>query len=306
MYRASVDSRFPDFGKLILLSFPRFKNDFIQQKYEEVISQKEVVIKTHTFILNPDLPEDEPGNKFSVQWEEDRIVAYKIPNVYALKRPTWEINPTRSIEDFKIEFYRNAEDALSRFACMPPEAVDAFFKSREKVEGAFNNPNLAVDDSGRFADWFKPLPDKEYFLHIDLVDYVKTGHWEALHGQVNWYDAATNGNKLVMFSNTFNSPILASTTIYYADCQALGCNSNRVQGIINVSNPCPQNLTVTSTTVSPFQATDYITTSGTIEYSSGSTSYKAGKAITILPPTTAGYWESKAGTVFEAKIEGCQ
>jgi hypothetical protein len=169
MYRASVSSRFPDFGKLILLSFPRFKNDFIQQKYEEVISQKEVVIKSHTFILNPELPEDEPGNKFSVQWEEDRIVAYKIPNVYALKRPTWEINPTRKIEDFKIEFYRNAEDALSRFACMPPEAVDAFFKSREKVEGAFNNPNLAVDNAGRFADWFNPLPDKEYFLHIDLA-----------------------------------------------------------------------------------------------------------------------------------------
>lgn len=169
MYRASVSSRFPDFGKLILLSFPRFKNDFIQQKYEEVISQKSVVVKSHTFILNPDLPETEPGNTFTVQWEEDEIIAYKIPNVYALKRPTWEINPTRKIEDFKIEFYRNAEDALSRFACMPPEAVDAFFKSREKIESAFNNPNLAVDLSGRFADWFKPQDDREYFIHIDLA-----------------------------------------------------------------------------------------------------------------------------------------
>lgn len=169
MYRASVSSRFPDFGKLILLSFPRFKNDFIQQKYEEVISQKSVVIKSHTFILNPDLPETEPGNTFSVQWEEDEIIAYKIPNVYALKRPTWEINPTRKIEDFKIEFYRNAEDALSRFACMPPEAVDAFFKSREKIESSFNNPNLAVDSSGRFAEWFKPQDDREYFIHIDLA-----------------------------------------------------------------------------------------------------------------------------------------
>lgn len=169
MYRASVSSRFPDFGKLILLSFPRFKNDFIQQKYEEVISQKSVVMKSHTFILNPDLPETEPGNTFSVQWEEEEIIAYKIPNVYALKRPTWEINPTRKIEDFKIEFYRNSEDALSRFACMPPEAVDAFFKSREKIESSFNNPNLAVDSSGRFAEWFKPQDDKEYFIHIDLA-----------------------------------------------------------------------------------------------------------------------------------------
>jgi hypothetical protein len=169
MYRASLTSRFPDFGKLILLSFPRFKNDFIQQKYEESIASKETVIKTHEFILNPDLPEDEPGNKFSISWEEDHIVAYKVPKTYALKRPTWEINPTRSIEDFKIDFYKNAEDALSRFACMPPEAVDAFFKSREKIETAFNNPNLAVDSSGRYAEWFRPIDDKEYFIHVDLA-----------------------------------------------------------------------------------------------------------------------------------------
>ncbi len=142
---------------------------FIQQKYEESIASKEMVIKTHEFILNPDLPEDEPGNKFSISWEEDHIVAYKVPKTYALKRPTWEINPTRSIEDFKIDFYKNAEDALSRFACMPPEAVDAFFKSREKIETAFNNPNLAVDSSGRYAEWFRPIDDKEYFIHVDLA-----------------------------------------------------------------------------------------------------------------------------------------
>jgi hypothetical protein len=169
MYRASLTSRFPDFGKLILLSFPRFKNDFIQQKYEESIATKETVIKTHEFVLNPDLPADDPGNKFSIQWEEDHIVAYKVPKVFALKRPTWEINPTRVIEDFKIDFYKNPEDSLSRYACMPPDAVDAFFKSREKIETAFNNPNLAVDSSGRFAEWFKPLDDKEYFIHVDLA-----------------------------------------------------------------------------------------------------------------------------------------
>jgi hypothetical protein len=169
MYRASLTSRFPDFGKLILLSFPRFKNDFIQQKYEEAIATKETVIKTHEFILNEDLPADDPGNKFSIQWEEDHIIAYKVPKVFALKRPTWEINPTRVIEDFKIDFYKNAEDSLSRYACMPPDAVDAFFKSREKIEAGFNNPNLAVDSTGRFAEWFKPLDDKEYFIHVDLA-----------------------------------------------------------------------------------------------------------------------------------------
>jgi hypothetical protein len=169
MYRASVSSRFPDFGKLILLSFPRFKNDFIQQKYEEVIASKETLIKNHKFVLNPELPDNLPENVFTIEWEEDNIISYKIPNVYALRRPTWDVNPTRNIEDFKIEFYRNAPDALARFACMPSDAVDAFFKSREKIETAFNNPNLAVTDSGRFAEWFLPLEGKEYFLHIDLA-----------------------------------------------------------------------------------------------------------------------------------------
>ena len=169
MYRGSVDSRFPDFGKVILLSFPRFKNDYIQQKYNEVIASKEVIIRSHKFKIDPDLPDGTEGNEFSVEWEEDHINSYALPKVFALKRPTWEINPTRKVEDFTVAFYKDPVDALSRFACMPPEAVDAFFKSREKIEAAFNNHMLAVDSDGRFAEWFVPDPTKEYFVHVDLA-----------------------------------------------------------------------------------------------------------------------------------------
>ncbi len=164
MYRASVDSRFPDFGKVILLSFPRFKNDYIQQRYNSVIGEKETIIRSHEFIVDP----DNPDTKFKVEWEEDRIISYRIPKVFALKRPTWEVNPTRTIEDFKISFYTTPTDALSRFACMPPEAVDAFFKSREKIEKAFTTRN-AVDDMGRFDESFKPIEDVDYFIHVDLA-----------------------------------------------------------------------------------------------------------------------------------------
>ena len=100
MYRASVNSRFPDFGKLILLSFPRFKNDYIQQRYNEVVAEKEIVLRHHKFKVDPELPDGIEGNEFEMEWEEDHIISYKIPRVYALKRPTWEINPTRKIEDF--------------------------------------------------------------------------------------------------------------------------------------------------------------------------------------------------------------
>jgi hypothetical protein len=60
-------------------------------------------------------------------------------------------------------------DALGRFACMPSEAVDAFFKSREKIEKAFSKTYSAIDQFGRFEEWFKPEEGKRYFIHVDLA-----------------------------------------------------------------------------------------------------------------------------------------
>jgi hypothetical protein len=169
MYRGSVISRFPDYGKVILLSFPRFKNDPIQKFYDSVIAEKETVIRSKTMKMDDDLPDGTQGNEITVEWEEDHIKSYMFPKTYALKRPTWEVNPTKKIEDFKVDFYRDMPDSLSRFACMPPEAVDAFFKSREKIEKAFNNTALAVDEFGRLEPWFKADPNKDYFIHVDLA-----------------------------------------------------------------------------------------------------------------------------------------
>ena len=183
MYRASVDSRFPDFGKVILLSFPRYKNDYIQQRYNAVVAEVETIVRDHRFKMDEDLPDGTEGNEFEIQWEEDHIVSYKIPKVYALKRPTWEVNPVRKIEDFKVAFFTNPLDALSRFACMPPDAVDAFFKSREKVEKAFNKAHLAVDNFGRLEEWFIPDLDKEYFIHVDLAQ--KHDHCAVAMAHVN-------------------------------------------------------------------------------------------------------------------------
>jgi hypothetical protein len=183
MYRASVDSRFPDFGKVILLSFPRFKNDYIQQRYDAVVGEKETIIRDHKFKMYEEMADGTAGNEFEIQWEEDHIISYKIPKVYAIKRPTWEINPVRKIEDFKTAFYTNPTDALSRFACMPPDAVDAFFKSREKVEKAFNVGAIAVDNFGRLEEWFIPDPDKKYYIHVDLAQ--KHDHCAVTMAHVN-------------------------------------------------------------------------------------------------------------------------
>ena len=165
-FRGSVDSRFPDLGKLVLLSFPRYPGDFISKRYNDVILEKETIEKTHKFILNEELPHDEPSNQFEVAWEEDYIVSYKIPRVLALKKPTWEVNPTRKIEDFKLAFYTDLPDAMMRFACMPTYSSDAFFK--QKLEKCMNTRN-PLDSFRRFDETFKPDENKTYYIHADLA-----------------------------------------------------------------------------------------------------------------------------------------
>jgi hypothetical protein len=167
-FRGTVDSRFPDLGKVVLLSFPRYQGDFISQRYESVIAEKETIERMHTFIMNEDLPHDDPGNQFEISWDEDTILQYKIPRVYAFKRPTWEVNPTRKIEDFKLAFYTDLGDAMMRFACMPTYASDAFFKQKDKLEKCMNTRN-PLDQFRRFDETFKPDPDKTYFIHADLA-----------------------------------------------------------------------------------------------------------------------------------------
>lgn len=167
-FRGSVDSRFPDLGKVVLLSFPRYNGDFISERYEAVIADKEIINKTHRFIINPLLPEDDKDNWFDISWDEDHIMAYKYPGVFALKRPTWEVNPTRKIDDFKIAFMTDLGDAMMRFACVPTYASDAFFKQADKVRACMTTRN-PLDQFRRFEENFKPDPEKIYFVHADLA-----------------------------------------------------------------------------------------------------------------------------------------
>jgi hypothetical protein len=52
----TVDSRFPDLGKVVLLSFPRYPGDFISAKYDDAILEKDIVQRNHTFVMNDELP----------------------------------------------------------------------------------------------------------------------------------------------------------------------------------------------------------------------------------------------------------
>ena len=167
-FRGTVDSRFPDLGKVVLLSFPRYPGDFISQRYDSVIADKEVIEKTHRFIINEDLPHDNPDNTFEISWEEDHILSYKIPKIFALKRPTWDVNPTRKIDDFKIAFLTDLGDAMMRFLCTPTYSSDAFFKQKDKLQKCMNVRN-PIDNFKRFDESFTPDPDTIYYIHADLA-----------------------------------------------------------------------------------------------------------------------------------------
>ena len=156
-FRGTVDSR-----------FPRYQGDFISQRYDSVIADKEVIERTHKFIINEDLPHDNPDNTFDISWDEDHILSYKIPKIFALKRPTWEVNPTRNIDDFKIAFLTDLGDAMMRFLCTPTYSSDAFFKQKDKLISCMTLSN-PVDSFRRFAENFKPDPDKIYYVHADLA-----------------------------------------------------------------------------------------------------------------------------------------
>lgn len=169
MYRRSVKSRFSMFGKYISLSFPRYKNDFIQQKYNDVVASKQVVLRQLVEKIDEDLPDGIEGNEIKIEWEEDHIEAYRYPKTFALKRPPWDVNPTKTIRDYVSEFVNDYVDALGGFACMPPDAVDAFFKDRARIEDAFDKPNGVDNETGVFRHDFEAVSERQYFVHVDLA-----------------------------------------------------------------------------------------------------------------------------------------
>lgn len=185
MYTDSLTSRFPDHGKMLMLSFPRYKRDFIMQKYEAAIEAKDVIQRTHTFKLNEELPDGIEGNEFTISWDEDHIRKYKDASTFCLRRPSWDINPTRSLRNYMKRFKDDPIMALKKYACMPPESESAFFTSREKIEHAFKATN-GVEPDGKFAREFLPVEGVKYFVHVDLarlhdrcaVALAHVDHWE--------------------------------------------------------------------------------------------------------------------------------
>jgi len=132
MSKLSVMSRFPEVGKVILLSFPRYKGDFIQQRYFDSRSKEE-------------------------------------PKTWSIKAATWEVNPTIKRSDLESEYIRNPIQAMARFECEPPNMEDAYFRDPDLVRKAFTYRENPVNEDGTFKQWFNNKDGHTRFIHVDLA-----------------------------------------------------------------------------------------------------------------------------------------
>lgn len=146
---SSIRSRFPKVGKLILISYPRFKDDFILQRYE--------------------------AGKKDFQ-------------TYVDFGATWEINPLRRREDFDKDYRDNPEQAKSMFECIPPNAEDPFLRQSEMVDKIIDYSMRRPRDLwGNYFPDFRGKP-YNYSIGIDLsLTSDRTGfamsHQEIINGK---------------------------------------------------------------------------------------------------------------------------
>ena len=132
MSKLSVMSRFPEVGKVILLSFPRYKGDFIEQRYYGAREKNE-------------------------------------PKTWFIKAATWEVNPTIKREQLESEYIRNPVEAAARFECNPPNMEDAYFRDPDLVRKAFMLEDNPMDEEGQFHNWFNGTDNQIRFIHVDLA-----------------------------------------------------------------------------------------------------------------------------------------
>ncbi len=138
--KSLVQSRFPGVGKIVSLSWPRFKGSFIQRRFA--------------------------AGKLE---EKTYVAAKEDGDPYC----TWEFNPTKSKNDFADFYVTDPVLAEARFECNPPYARDAFIKDPVPVLRAFDADIDETDAITHAA--LKPIRSEynleagiKYYIHVDL------------------------------------------------------------------------------------------------------------------------------------------
>jgi hypothetical protein len=105
------------------------------------------------------------------------------PHLYGDFAATWEVHPQRKKEDFADDYRTNPEDARTKYECLPPATVDAFFSLTNKIYEANiqmepvaivdntttirNTPDGEREYTALSVELLKRDFENEYFLHGD-------------------------------------------------------------------------------------------------------------------------------------------
>ena len=137
-----IKNRYGDKGLLVMISSPRYVDDFIETKIKEAQSNKKIFFKRKT------IWEAKPESSFS--GKTIIIEGYTIPKEY-------EVEAGRDFDRFKRDFM-----------AMPALVIEPYFKQFQLIEQSINhNYEHPVDEQGRFKPWFKGQ-GKAYRIHVDL------------------------------------------------------------------------------------------------------------------------------------------
>ena len=137
-----IKNRFGNRGMLLMISSPRYVDDFIENKMEESKTNNRI------FTVRRASWESKPKNQLSgktFNWE-----GYDIPIEY-------EIEAKRNFDRFKRDYM-----------AIPSLALEPYFKNFELVRKCVDVNLKHPMNEKYFADWFKGNPSRIYFSHIDL------------------------------------------------------------------------------------------------------------------------------------------
>jgi hypothetical protein len=134
---SSIRSRFPRAGKLISISYTRFKDDMISQLYDSGLKE---------------------------------------PTTYTSYGATWEINPLRKKEDFEKDYRENPEAAKSQYECIPPDAEDPYFPDYAAIDEIIDfQLRRPVFENGVLNAHFRGTVGFRYAIGVDLsIKHDKT------------------------------------------------------------------------------------------------------------------------------------
>lgn len=138
-----IKNRFGDKGLLVMISSPRYVDDFIEKKMREAETNKTIFARRRT------LWESKPASHFCGTWID--FQTYKIPI------------------EFETEANRNPDVFKRDFMAIPALALEPYLKQYELLEKSVDaTMEIPTDEHGKFKPWFRGKEKSWYYIHVDL------------------------------------------------------------------------------------------------------------------------------------------